>query len=338
MNPLPTVSAIVPVRNEEATIAAAVESLAAQPEIKEIFVINDQSTDGTAAQLARLSQQYAQLRVMEAPVLPSGWVGKNYAASLGAAQATGDWLLFTDADGVHLPGSTARALADAAATGAGLVSYSPEQETRTWRERSLIPFIYTRLAAKFRYESVNDPESPAAAASGQYLLIRREDYERIGGHAGVAGEVLEDVALARKAKQVGIRLHFASGHGIMRVRMYCTFGAMWQGWTKNLYPLMGGTSRAVGRELRGVIPWIPLLLLLFTPMHLILAVLAVALLAGRHAAYAGTLRRNRFPAALALYYLPAVALYASALMASERHYQRGSVTWKGREYPVTRLP
>ena len=331
-----TVSAIVPVRNEEATIAAAVESLAAQPEIKEILVINDQSTDGTAAQLVQLSSRFAQLRVLETDDLPGGWVGKNYAVSLGAAQATGDWLLFTDADGVHLPGSTARALADAAATGAGLVSYSPEQEMRTWWERALIPFVYTRLAQKFSYDVVNDPELPAAAASGQYLLIRRDDYERIGGHAAVASEVLEDVALARIAKQAGIRLHFASGYGIIRVRMYRTFSAMWQGWTKNLYPLMGGAPRAVGRELRGVVPWIPLLLLLLTPVHLILGVLSLVFLAGRHAEYAATLRRNRFPASLAIYYIPAVALYAAALLASEWRYQRGSVTWKGREYPVTR--
>src|ERR1700676_5123629 len=156
----PTVSAIVPARDEEATIAAAVESLAAQPEIAEIIVINDQSTDGTAAQLALLSSRYSQLRVLETKELPSGWVGKNYAVSLGAAQATGEWLLFTDADGVHLPGSTGRALADAAATGAGLVSYSPEQETRTWWERALIPLVYTRLARRFSYDAVNDPELP----------------------------------------------------------------------------------------------------------------------------------------------------------------------------------
>src|ERR1700675_3249991 len=237
-----TVSAIVPARNEELTIVAAVESLAAQPEITEIFVVNDQSTDGTAAQLEKLSARFGHLRVLNTKELPSGWVGKNYAVSLGAAQATGDWLLFTDADGVHLPGSTARALADAAANNAGLVSYSPEQETRTWWERALIPFVYTRLAQKFSYDAVNDTESPAAAASGQYLLIRREDYLRIGGHAAVAGEVLEDVALARLAKQAGIRLHFASGFGIMRVRMYRTFRAMWEGWTKNLYPLIGGET------------------------------------------------------------------------------------------------
>ena len=331
-----SVSAIVPARDEETTIAAAVESLAAQPEIKEIIVINDQSTDGTAAELERLSVRCPQLRVLHTNTLPSGWVGKNYAVSLGAAQATGNWLLFTDADGVHLPGSTARALADAAATGAGLVSYSPEQEMHTWWESALIPFVYTRLAQKFSYDAVNDHESQAAAANGQYLLIRREDYARIGGHAAVAGEVLEDVALARLAKQAGIRLHFASGFGVIRVRMYRTFGAMWQGWTKNLYPLMGGTSRAVGHELRGVVPWIPLLLLLLTPLHLIWGALGVLLLAGRHAAYAATLRRNRFPAALVLYYVPAVALYAAALLTSEWRYARGSVSWKDREYRVNR--
>ncbi len=249
MNSHPTVSAIVPARNEEATIAAAVESLAAQPEIKEIIVIDDLSTDGTAAALRQLSSRYGQLRVLETKELPAGWVGKNYAVSLGAAQATGDWLLFTDADGVHLPGSMARALGDAAETGAGLVSYSPEQEMRSWWEKALIPFVYTRLGHKYSYAEVNHPDSAAAAASGQYLLIRREDYLRIGWHAAVAGDVLEDVALARLAKQAGVRLYFAPGNAIVRVRMYRTFGAMWQGWTKNLYPLMGrnagGTSHAV---------------------------------------------------------------------------------------------
>jgi Glycosyl transferase family 2 len=334
MNVHPTVSAIVPARNEETTIAAAVDSLAAQPEIKEIIVINDQSTDGTATALQQLCLRYVQLHVLETSKLPHGWVGKNYAVSLGAARATGDWLLFTDADGVHLPGSTAHALSDAASTGAGLVSYSPEQETRSRWEKALIPFVYTRLAHKYSYDEVNHPDSRAAAASGQYLLIGRDDYARIGGHAAVAGEVLEDVALARLAKQAGVRLHFASGNGIMRVRMYRTFAAMWQGWTKNLYPLMGGTSRSVGRELFSVVPWIPMLLLPLAPLHLIWGALGIALLAGRHAAYAAALRRNRFPAALALYYLPGVALYAAALLNSEWRYARGSVAWKGREYPV----
>ena len=365
-NSEPSVSAIVPARNEEATISAAVESLAAQPEIKEIIAINDQSTDGTAAVLRHLALRFPQLRILETRDLLAGWVGKNYAMSLGAAQASGDWLLFTDSDGVHLPGSLAHALADTRAHAAGLVSYSPEQEMRTWWEKSLIPFVYVRLARKFSYDEVNDPDCPAAAANGQYLLIRREEYEQIGGHAAVAGEVLEDVALAQLAKRAGVRLYFNSGCGIMRVRMYRTFGAMWQGWTKNLYPLMGEmrgsqeaaaraesqtaakenlagdarakatgrSSRAVGRELFRVVPWIPLLLLLLAVAHPIIGTVGAGLLAARHAAYAGELRRNRFPAGLALYYLPGVALYAAVLLNSELRYARGSVVWKGREYPV----
>jgi chlorobactene glucosyltransferase len=334
MNSNSRVSAIVPARNEEATIRAAIESLAGQPEIGEIIVVNDESTDGTAAVLQQLSARFPELHILETKELPGGWVGKNYAASLGAAEAQCEWLLFTDADGVHLPGSTARALADAAEFGANLVSYSPEQETRTWWERALIPFVYLRLSHRFRYEEVNHPESLAAAASGQYLLIRRVDYQRIGGHAAVAKEVLEDVAFARLAKNAGVRLHFAAGAGIIRVRMYRTFRSMWEGWTKNLFPLMGGTPRAVGQELFRIVPWIPLLLLPLGLVHLIWGVLGVLLLAGRHAAYASELRRNSFSGTLALYYLPGVALYSLVLLNSERRYGQGSVGWKGREYSV----
>jgi glycosyltransferase involved in cell wall biosynthesis len=336
MNANSRVSAIVPARNEEATIAAAVESLASQPDIGEIIVINDQSTDGTAVILQQLAARFPELHILQTKELPDGWVGKNYAASLGAAEAQGEWLLFTDADGVHLPGSTARALADAAQFAAGLVSYSPQQETRSWWEKALVPFIYLRLGHRYRYDEVNDPASAVAAASGQYLLIRQDEYRRIGGHAAVSTEVLEDVALARLAKNAGVRLHFASGAGIIRVRMYRTFRSMWEGWTKNLFPLMGGNSRAVGQELFRIVPWIPLLLLPLGLVHLIWGVLGTVLLAGRHAAYASELRRNSFSGTLALYYLPGVALYSLVLLNSERRYGRGSVGWKGREYSVNR--
>jgi len=166
------------------------------------------------------------------------------------------------------------------------------------------------------------------------LLIRRDAYEAIGGHRSVAGEVLEDVALARRAKQAGYKLYFAPGESIVRVRMYRTFAAMWQGWTKNLYPLMGGSRKSVFAELRSVVPWIPLLLLPLGAVYHVFAWVGLVLLAGRHAVYAGVLRRNRFPVSGILYYVPGVALYAAALVASARRYARGTVSWKGREYPV----
>jgi hypothetical protein len=272
--------------------------------------------------------------VIETRELPEGWVGKNFAVWHGVRHATGDWLLFTDADAVHLAGSTVRALADAAEFDAALVSYSPEQETPTWWERAMIPFVYCRLAQKFSYARVNDPASPAAAANGQYLLIRRHVYEAIGGHESVAGEVLEDVALAERVKQMGYRLYFAPGEGIARVRMYRTFGEMWEGWKKNLYPLMITPPGSVARELLSVVPWLPIVLLFFGATHRIFWILGLALLAGRHAAYAAVLRRNRYPISRILYYPPAVALYATALVASASNYARGKVVWKGREYPV----
>src|SRR5580700_2612800 len=133
------VSAVIPARNEEASIARAVESMAAQAEVGEVIVVNDQSTDRTGAILADLAARIPKLKVLGTGNLPDGWVGKNYAVSIGAAGARGDWLLFTDADTYHYPGSTRRAVADAVDHDAALVSYSPEQEMETFWERALIP-------------------------------------------------------------------------------------------------------------------------------------------------------------------------------------------------------
>ena len=98
-----------------------------------------------------------------------------------------------------------------------------------------IPVVYCRLAGKFSFDDVNDPENRAAAANGQFLLISREAYDTVGGHSSISDAVLEDVALARRVKEAGFAIWFASGRGIVSVRMYRKFGAMWQGWKKNLY-------------------------------------------------------------------------------------------------------
>ena len=325
-----SVTAIVPARNEEAAITQAVLSLAAQPEVSEIIVVNDQSTDHTAEILAGLSRELSRLKVLNAPPLPAGWIGKTHALWLGTQAARGEWLLFTDADVKHLPGSTARALADAARTGAALVSYSPEQETHTFWERALIPLIFVRLARHFPFEAVCDPASPVAAANGQFLLIRRDGYDALGGHCAVRNELIEDLALARKAKAAGFRLYFAPGKGIARTRMYRSFGAMWDGWTKNLYGLVGGSLKAMFKELLVVLPWIPV-----AAAALILPGLAwwaLGLLVGCHLVYAAQLRRIKVPASRILYYLPSVLLYAALLLASGLRYRRGRVVWKGREY------
>ena len=334
MTPFSKISAVVPARNEEAVIAACVESLAAQREIMEIIVVDDQSSDRTAEILRKLQGKFAQLRVIEAAAPPPGWVGKNHAAWLGAQQATGEWLLFVDADAVLAEGATARALALADEHEAAVVSFSPEQILARWYEKALIPFVYLRLAQKFSFEQVNDPKSTAAAANGQFLMARRDAYDVVGGHAAVREEVLEDVALARRIKAAGFRIWFGYSDGMVRVRMYRSFAAMWEGWKKNLFVLMGGTTGSLFAEFESAFPWMIFVVLLIGVKMPIAMFAGVVLLLLRQLSYGLALGRNQFPFKFVVYYLPAVFLYAGALWASHESYAKGKVSWKGREYPV----
>jgi glycosyltransferase involved in cell wall biosynthesis len=328
------ITAIVPARNEEASIESCVKSLARQAEITEIFVVDDQSTDRTAEIVRGLIAQIPNLRLLEAGAIPSGWLGKNHAVWEGAQRATGGWLLFTDADAELLDGATARALQIVEEAGAALVSFSPEQVMETWYEKSLIPFVYCRLSKYFSYDAVNNANSDVAAANGQFLMMRRDAYQAVGGHESVAAEVLEDVALAKRAKAAGYRISFGSGAGVVRVRMYRSFRAMWEGWKKNLYLLIGGTPSAVRRELFSVVPWIPFVLLVLGLRAPIAFIAGLGLLVARQAVFAGTLLRNQFRVNYILYYIPAVLLYAGVLWASYRAHVRGVVEWKGRRVSV----
>jgi glycosyltransferase involved in cell wall biosynthesis len=254
----PEVSVIIPARNEEASIGRCLESLVSQTGIAfEIIVVNDHSTDRTR-EIAEsflvphicpiladvgLPVHVMKVTVVDAGPLPQGWYGKSNACVTGATLARGKWLLFTDADTVHKPGSLARAVAEAKTHGADLLSYSPEQEVRGIAERALMPVIFAELASTYKPKDVCDPASPVAAANGQYLLITREAYDAVGGHAAVAGDLLEDVALARLVKQSGRRLRFRFGGDAVRTRMYRTFAQMREGWTKNLALLFASPGK-----------------------------------------------------------------------------------------------
>ncbi len=328
------VTAIVPARDEEAVIGACIQSLASQPEIGEILVVNDQSTDRTVNVVRGLMKKIPHLRLLESEGLPDGWVGKNHALWIGVRQAKGAWLLFTDADAEHAPNCAGHALEIARENDAALVSFSPEQTTETWYEKALIPYIYLRLAKHFSYEKVNDPKSSAAAANGQFLMMRRDVYDAIGGHTGVAGEILEDVAFAVRVKSAGYRMWFGSGKGIVRVRMYRSFDAMWGGWKKNLYRLMGGTPGALFREIESSLPWIPFLLIVAGLKFPFLLFLGVLLFVARQTSYGLDLARNDFPFSFIFYYVPAVVLYVGVLWASYRSHVNGRIAWKGREYAI----
>ena len=229
------VSVIVPARNEEVSLGDCLQSLVAQQGVGfEIVVVDDHSTDRTREIAESFAAKHGNVRVIEAGPLPAGWTGKNNAVATGSRTARGEWLLFTDADTVHLPGSLTRALEEARENGAAMLSCSPEQIVVTFWEMAVLPVVFAELARRYPPSKVSDPNSPIAAANGQYILIRRDAYDAVGGHGAIAGEILEDVALARVLKRSGRKLRFRYAADAVRTRMYRNFAQLREGWTKNL--------------------------------------------------------------------------------------------------------
>ncbi len=342
---VPHVSVIVAARNEEANISAAVESLAGQTVPVELIVVNDCSTDRTGVVLAELNAKLPQLHVVETHGLPAGWTGKNHALARGVEEARAPWVLFTDADVRHASHAVEIGLALARETGADVVSFSPQQEMRTWWERAVIPFVYCRLAKEYPYRQVSDPQQPQAAANGQWLLVRCDAYKTVGGHAAVRSEILEDVALARRLKRSGYRLHFALGTGVARTRMYRRLGEMWEGWSKNLFLLFQRRKRAVVASLGGAaLDGLAALLFLLGlagmqgggPPSSLIFLSGAGVTIFRHARYTQALRQNSFPWWCIFYYTVGSILFALLLASSAaKHLSGQPLKWKGRDYAVT---
>jgi len=325
------VSVIVPARNEEASLGACLESLVGQPGVSfEIIVVDDGSTDRTS----EIARSFAGVRLIEAGPLPEGWSGKSNAVYAGAQHARGEWLLFTDADTVHLPGSLARSLAEAQSHGVEMLSYSPAQELHGFIERSVMPVIFAELAAKYKPREVSDPNSPAAAANGQYLLITCEAYGAVGGHAAIATFLLEDVELACAVKRSGRRIRFRFGGDAVRTRMYRSFAQLVEGWTKNLALLFKAPVRlAIMRLLEFVTIVVGLVFAaqrrgdarLAVPVGIVVALIYLNFRRRIRKAHAGAVS-----SALAIFGLP---IFSYLLLRSKLYYKwRRSVTWKGRRY------
>jgi len=312
-----------------ATLAAAVASDAA-----EIIVVDDNSCDATPRILAHWQQREARVRVLAAGALPAGWTGKNHAVWVGAQAATQPWLLFLDADTRLLPGGLLAAWQWAGEQRLDALSLSPEQETGSWWERAAQPVVFHRLGRTFSFDEINDPGHEAAAANGQFILIRRDAYFGIGGHEALRGEVLEDVSLARRLKQQGYAFSFRSGAGWVRTRMYRDLHGLWQGWSKNLYLLFGPPWRG-GRVLLCFLPLLGMLTCLFlVALQWWTAAVGLAGIIGlAHLRYARHLRRIGWRGAR--YYGPGSALVGMMWWNSARLHRRSqTVRWKGREISV----
>jgi chlorobactene glucosyltransferase len=224
------VSIIMPGKDEEANIGAALETLRAQdyPEI-EIIAVDDRSRDRTAEIVRQVA---ARVQVRE---LPPGWFGKPHAMHVGAGAAGGRWLLFVDADCRQAPHSVRAAVNFLASRDGEMLSLWPVLEMHGFWENAVQPVAGSVLVAWFRPSWVNNPKHWAAFANGQYILIRKDTYEAVGGYEAVRTEIVEDIALARLVKRAGHRLWNATGEDLFTTRMYDSLRGMYKGWTRIYY-------------------------------------------------------------------------------------------------------
>ena len=328
-----TVDVIIPARNEEDCLGRCLQSLVSQQGISfQITVVDDGSTDRTQA----IAESFPRVRVLSAGELKPGMTGKVNALVLGAAGRSAEWLLFTDADTFHYPGSLAASVREAVDRKVDLLSYSPEQETASWWELAVMPLVFADLVRTYSSERINDPADPTVAANGQYILVRREVYEALGGHGVLPLNVLEDIELAKIFKVTDHRIWFGYGAGRVRTRMYRTFSAMWEGWSKGLAVLF---RRPVLLATRRALEFVAIALLLGTGLAIAArnqlgsAAVFLALGALFYLIFLFRIRQAHFPWKANLMAFIGLPIYVSLLLRSHLHFnRRGELTWKGRTY------
>jgi chlorobactene glucosyltransferase len=232
----PRTSILVPARNEEKSIVTCVTSLLQQdyPDF-EVIILDDASTDKTGVLLDALAIQYPQLRVIHSDKEPPpGWSGKVYACAQLAPYATGDWLLFTDADTQHASQSIMQGFLEAQRLNVSLLSALPYQQTDTWGERLLVPFIMHFLPLiGLNFVSMWHGKGNILA-NGQYILVNADHYRAIGGHKTIKNALVDDFALAQLFQRNGYHIGLINGTNLLQCRMYYNFKEVWNGFTKNI--------------------------------------------------------------------------------------------------------
>lgn len=239
----PKVSVIVPAYNEVDNIQDCVMSILNSTRLSdeslEIWVVDDQSTDETLMVLQALQQSLkdSRLKIISGQPRPSRevWIGKNWACVQAVECAGGEFLLFIDADVRLKSGAIEAAIQTAVAENIDLLNCIPQLICGSLVEWLVQPLIFINLLISLNYKAVKDPKTETAFAAGPFMLFKHSAYGTIGGHQAVASQVAEDVALARLIKHSDLKLGYRLGANIATLRMYRSWAAMWEGWTKVLY-------------------------------------------------------------------------------------------------------
>ncbi len=232
----PLVSVIIPAKDEEATLDECLTAARAQeyPRL-EILVVDDRSHDRTLEIARRHAAEDPRVRVIRNDRLPRGWTGKTYVLHRHSGLARGEWLWFLDADVAPGPAFLPVLLEYARENRAELASVLPELRCETFWEQVVQPLAGIVLMQSFRPSQVNDDSHPLAFANGQSILVTRRAYDAAGGHRAVRDRFVEDIAMARKVKELGIPIRLAVTRGLISCRMYASFGQLVRGWSRILY-------------------------------------------------------------------------------------------------------
>ncbi len=236
------VSVLVPARNEALNIERCVRSLLRQQYAPfELLVLDDGSTDATPELLRRLAiESGGKMRVIQGEPLPDGWHGKSWACSQLGRQATGERLLFTDADTMHEPDALRRTVGAMESSGADMLSLMPHQELGSFWEKLVVPLVHVILMCYLPLRFVRTSRRAAFCfANGQFILFRRHFYDRINGHAAVKDALVEDVWLCKSVKKAGGTVVAFNGTDVVSCRMYRNFREIWEGFSKNLFAALG---------------------------------------------------------------------------------------------------
>ena len=320
----PPVSLLVPMRNEAARLAASIPPLLTQ-NVDEIILLDDESTDGTGARARSLLSGHLRARVEDGVPAPPGWVGKTWACHQLAARASGSLLVFCDADVVLAEGAVDAVIAEMAAQRADVFSVFCRQVTASLGEHLITPLIDDVLLCFLPFALLSADVPRAATASGALLVFTRPAYRDVGGFAAVRSELIEDVAIARRTRQAGLKLGLALGGRQAATRMYHGYSEVLAGMSRGLLPVTGGSrSRLVAGAgwhlLAYTLPWLlaPRRRGWLLPLGLGLAERALVEIK--------TERRTVWQALL----MPLSPLAAAPIVARAL---RGNQRWKGRVYP-----
>ena len=314
-----SISLIVPACNEAATIEKAVLSMIATG--AEVVVVDDRSTDETGSILKRLAENTRQLKVITVTELPSGWLGKVHALDVGTAAASGDWLLFADAD-AHLGADTLpRAVAWMNANQVDFLSIVPKIESGGFLADTAFAFAQAVLSAGTRVWSIRDPRSRAVGATGAFMLVRRSALDDTPGFEWLRMEVADDFGLCYLIKSHGGRCALLNGADALSLRWYASFKEMARAMQKNFYAITGRCQ-----------PWrcfaqgVVLLGLGLSPLGLLLGGSAALLDAAAAAAFIGAalLAASKFGRPL----LPAAFVHLGAILTSLIVFRAGFVGWR----------